>query len=784
MDITDQSSGENEIVACLAKCFSERSLYAPYWYIDELTESWIEVKNNLGSPLSVIPLLTLLNGPTISLNVVTIAPLATVRIGIKEQPQIAQLRSHTQKEPGGRPFWGDGSRPKSLLGSAQLVPISPMNSKAKSLSAWILTQNQKERLGIVTTFEDPGDLTTPTDQEGLWWLPFPGTKAYFSLQNVSPFPIELQVDLISDGGKVVTKYLPLEVAASHQLEIGELLGVATPPAMGGIRVSTLCSPGQTQRSVLLGRGRLIHEGLGFASPLRLHESLGDVSAPRGSELHSPAAYFGQLDKVVRHSRAFLHPHLLLRNTRNYEIIAEPILYGKDEKDEVAEFRLKPIKLEPQAVTHVDLQEQRKVVSPGTLADGVAGFRLIHSGCPTDVVAELINIEENGKFAHYDAIRNLSFHLAATQIAVSFNLALRNQSFLFLKNVTDKFQKPRVLLDYDDGNKQYDVVLPEVPPQQVSIVDIKRLRDTGTPDRNGQVLPPDVEFGGSAIFMEHGAFVIGDPTYMFPTPTVAEATTFSEIAEPDPPGNNDPNGPNDVDRPDFVPTCARGGDREPPGGQPQPSFRTVKIWLNAFIPRDIPGQTFPAPGIFAGKTMIKPGCIPPLNSGLHFCYLTDQRGFNLNIHASSRMHSEIVIDVTTANVLYQWHHCDCTQELICETGTPSCAKNADTSRMNFPLLFGSPNGVISVDLDAASRNECVFLSRLFGDIKVTGRFTIDVRARTVSFDGSVSVVPAYEAYATADDGAGRPLFILDPAPGASPCDLPLMVMRPVRGFTTI
>lgn len=91
-------------------------------------------------------------------------------------------------------------------------------------------------------------------------------------------------------------------------------------------------------------------------------------------------------------------------------------------------------------------------------------------------------------------------------------------------------------DYDDGRKHYDVVLPDVQPQQVSVVDIKHLRDTGTPDRNGQVLPHDVEYGGSAIFMEHGALVVSDPTYMFPAP--AET------------GSQGPEGPNEVDGPDW------------------------------------------------------------------------------------------------------------------------------------------------------------------------------------------------------------------------------------------
>src|SRR5262249_24591566 len=152
-----------------------------------------------------------------------------------------------------------------------------------------------------------------------------------------------------------------------------------------------------------------------------------------------------------------------------------------------------------------------------------------------------------------------------------------------------------------------------------------------------------------------------------------------------------------------------------------------------IPRDIPGQTFPAPGIFAGKTMIKPECIPG-----DFCYLTDQRSFDSSIHAFSRMHSEIVIDVTTAQERYQWHNCDCTQELLCNLGVPSCADRADKNRMHFSNVRGFPSSIIQVDLNGAAHNPCVVLTSIIGDIDYEGTFTIDVGERSVEFDGLIDV----------------------------------------------
>src|SRR6266566_7228394 len=47
-----------------------RSLYAPYWYVDESTESFVEIKNNLSSPLVITPLLNPSSGPPIRLDYV------------------------------------------------------------------------------------------------------------------------------------------------------------------------------------------------------------------------------------------------------------------------------------------------------------------------------------------------------------------------------------------------------------------------------------------------------------------------------------------------------------------------------------------------------------------------------------------------------------------------------------------------------------------------------------------------------------------------------------------
>ncbi len=274
---------------------------------------------------------------------------------------------------------------------------------------------------------------------------------------------------------------------------------------------------------------LIEEKRGFSSPLMAYGSL--VNVPRGvpsevraPELQAPIAYFGMLERLLKGSQAYLHPHLLLRNTTKHQRVVQCIVYGRDRHGESTTFQLEPITLLPQSLLHFDLEEQRhRTKSP--LADGVAGLRLMHNGAITDIVAEIINVDETGDVVWYDRFRNLWLHEAARQTAISFNLEPGGQTFLILNNVPDTPQHAQVLLHYDHGMRQYEIEVSKIPPQQVETIDIKWLRDSGALDKHGQLLPTDVTFGGMDIHTEPGAFVCSDPTFISAEPNLSEEKVF-------------------------------------------------------------------------------------------------------------------------------------------------------------------------------------------------------------------------------------------------------------------
>lgn len=194
-----------------------------------------------------------------------------------------------------------------------------------------------------------------------------------------------------------------------------------------------------------------------------------------------------------------------------------------------------------------------------------------------------------------------------------------------------------------------------------------------------------------------------------------------------------------------------------------SIQMVKVWLNAFIPGTVPGLTETVPdGPHAGKTMLR-GPIP----GISDCFLTDNRSFDSYIHASSRMHSELEIDVADPSITLEWHNCDFTHEIDCEDGSEECKEQGDTSRMRFSGLHAPSPSLILVNLNGAANNPCFTGSP---DIDYLGTILIDLNAKTVQFDGLIDAFPAFEMYATANGGAGQPMFRTMPLPGKSPGNL--------------
>jgi hypothetical protein len=201
-----------------------------------------------------------------------------------------------------------------------------------------------------------------------------------------------------------------------------------------------------------------------------------------------------------------------------------------------------------------------------------------------------------------------------------------------------------------------------------------------------------------------------------------------------------------------------------------SYITKRIKL-LDLPKDVSaitlGLTIPVPRN-PGKTMVK-GPLPTSD-----CFLTDNRTFSPQIDASSRMHSEIEISIsggstsggTAAQITRQQHRSDKTTEIDCEDGDIEGTAHGNTSRMRFSNLR-STGSKFQVSIEGAANHPLVTDSP---DIDYKGEFIVDLASRTITFDGYVDEFPAFEAYASINNGSAIQIFLILPQPRKSPWNL--------------
>ncbi len=198
-----------------------------------------------------------------------------------------------------------------------------------------------------------------------------------------------------------------------------------------------------------------------------------------------------------------------------------------------------------------------------------------------------------------------------------------------------------------------------------------------------------------------------------------------------------------------------------------TIRTVKLWIKAFIPNDYERATVvPGSGAHAGKTAITDLWL------LNRCFLTDQRGFSSDIHAEARMHCEVGIDIAKGRESYQFHHCYDTIEVDCKGGHEKCRAQGNTKDMRFNgFVVSEDKQRFTLKIDAGSKNPCVKIGPLAvsPNLDFSGEITVsileDPTRAVVTFEGRVEMYPAFEMYASANDGEAQTVFQIGVAPEA-------------------
>ena len=222
-----------------------------------------------------------------------------------------------------------------------------------------------------------------------------------------------------------------------------------------------------------------------------------------------------------------------------------------------------------------------------------------------------------------------------------------------------------------------------------------------------------------------------------------------------------------------------------GGEPEdeitPTCRVseVTVWINAFIPGNLPGLTLDRPG-HPGQTML------PDVPGPADCFLTDQRGLSNDIGKSARLHLAVTVDANTNSFRDPQEGVGQTIEVDCDTGAVvdvGVAEISPESILNTLRASDFANlapGLFTCRLEAEVSNPLVLFS-FFAPIVWSGNLAIGIfpfrtadgrmiELARIEFSGRVGEFPAFEMYASVNGTPGVPVFQRMPDPDATPADL--------------
>lgn len=124
-------------------------------------------------------------------------------------------------------------------------------------------------------------------------------------------------------------------------------------------------------------------------------------------------------------------------------------------------------------------------------------------------------------------------------------------------------------------------------------------------------------------------------------------------------------------------------------------------------------------------------------------------------------------------------CDVTTECDITTDDVILRRKAGTERMTCMLTAIEPQVV--VHMNCHTSNPGTSASWAFGDIDYVGMMVIDPVARSLAVDLKIGLFPAFEGYASINDGPAVTVFRYAPPAGFGPGRVPSGASRPIRAF---
>jgi hypothetical protein len=153
--------------------------------------------------------------------------------------------------------------------------------------------------------------------------------------------------------------------------------------------------------------------------------------------------------------------------------------------------VKDLTIAPGGVQRIELSdEMARFDIDGPVKE--AGVDIAYDAAPGSLIGELTSVDQSGDYSFEVPIKDPSAIGEWPQGLYPWTLADGVMTSLHLKNVTDKSQIADMAVFFSGGTYVPKAI--KLAPYQTMAIDIRKLKDSHTPDERGQAIPADVTHG--------------------------------------------------------------------------------------------------------------------------------------------------------------------------------------------------------------------------------------------------------------------------------------------------
>jgi len=214
--------------------------------------------------------------------------------------------------------------------------------------------------------------------------------------------------------------------------------------------------------------------------------------PDPNEGFPPGTTFSSPLMVANVSNKPVNAHVSVDYTVKEKLAVTPIDPKKgDTQDKVSYVHVKDLTIAPGDVQRTDLaQEMARFNVPGPVEE--ASVEIAYDADPGALIGQLTSVDQSGDYSFEVPIKDPTAIGEWPQGVYPWTLENGTSSVLHLKNFTEAKELAQVDIRFAGG--VYSPKMLVLEPHQTIAIDIRKLRDSQTPDEFGHMIPLDVTQG--------------------------------------------------------------------------------------------------------------------------------------------------------------------------------------------------------------------------------------------------------------------------------------------------